>query len=85
MLLDKQRSCSSKVSLEAKTHNPTQAAERKLRNQRLNHPPVQGGWYKKMDDRACSPGCDLRYSQIHLHLLLWQTLLLQARQNLVQV
>lgn len=59
MLLDNQHSSSSKVSLGAKIHNPTQAAERKLRNQRVNHPPVQGGRFKKMDNHASVPGCDL--------------------------
>lgn len=58
-LLDNQCSCSSKVSIDAKIHNPTQAAERKLRNQCVNHPPVQGGRFKKMDDHANSPGCGL--------------------------
>lgn len=57
MLLDNQHS--SKVSQEAKIHNPTQAAERKLRNRHANHPPVQGGRFKKMDDHASNPGCDL--------------------------
>lgn len=59
ILLDNQHSFSAKVSLKAKIHNPTQAAERKLRNRHVNHPNIQGERFEKMDDHASSPGWDV--------------------------